>query len=406
MDALVEGSLLGKGNSIEVTIQLVDGRSDSHLWAEQYSSEASHVLDLVADAVVAIGSRINPSGMAAVPDATARNSFDQIDPRAIEAYAHGVTHLDRFTRDGISTAISQFEAAVTIEPKFALAWGQLAAAHAMYSLHGFAPPRESIAKARTASLRAIEADGQFYIGHSTLGWTRLWTGDLEGACTSFTAALRLNPSAPYALHGDADCLMLNGRMAESIARAREVLAVGPFSVMHNRVLPYHLFLARRYDEAIAAATAMQARVPQFSMNWFFAQVRWQQGLFDMALQAQQRELELRNDRQLLAAIEKGFASAGPTGAMRAMAEALAERAGGSYVDPFKIAEAFARAEMIDEALQWLHEAVDYGSYEITYLAFQPEFDVLRDDPRFRALLERVYGERFQEIIRVADQQRP
>ena len=63
------------------------------------------------------------------------------------------------------------------------------------------------------------------------------------------------------------------------------------------------------------------------------------------------------------------------------------------MDPFRIAEAFARAGMIDEALHWLEEAVEHGSYEITYLAFQPDFDVLRSDARYQALVDRVYGER-------------
>jgi tetratricopeptide (TPR) repeat protein len=267
----------------------------------------------------------------------------------------------------------------------------------MLSLHGFAPPRESIEKARVASLRAIKADERFYIGHSTLGWIRLWTGDLDGACKLFRKALRLNPSAPYALHGDADCLMLEGRMDESIARTREVLLVGPFSVMHNRPLTYHLFLARRFDEAIAATTAMQARIPQYSMHWFFAQVYWQQGLLDEALEEQRRELEWRKDGVLLAALEEGLDAAGPTGAMRAMAEVLVARAKDSYVDPFEIAETFARAGLVDEALRWLDKAIDYGSYEITYMAFQPEFDRLRSDPRFQGLLQRVYGDTAADI---------
>ena len=406
VDALVEGSLLRKNGDIEITMQLIDARSDAHLWAEQYSIGTSRIFDLIAEIAIAIGAEIRPAGLSPAHAGPATALHEQVDPRAIDAYALGVTNLDRFTRDGISTAINQFETAVAIEPKFALAWGQLAAAHAMYALHGFAPPRESIEKARAASLQAIEADAQFYIGHSTLGWTRLWTGDLEGACKSFREALRLNPSAPYALHGDADCLMLEGRMEENIARTREVLTVGPFSAMHNRILPYHLFLARRYDEAVAAATAMQARVPQFSMHWFFAQVHWQQGRFDEALQAQKRELELRNEPVLLAALEDGFTAGGPAGAMRAMAEALVDRAADTYVDPFQIAETYARAGMVDETLFWLDRAVTYGSYEITYMAFQPEFDALRNESQFLELSERVYGKRSREIIRIADRYRP
>jgi TolB-like protein/DNA-binding winged helix-turn-helix (wHTH) protein/Tfp pilus assembly protein PilF len=402
VDALVEGSLLRKDDNIEITVQLVDGRSDVHLWAEQYSGEASHIFNLISDVAYAIGLEVRPTEMSLVSSDPVRTSIDWVEPRAIDSYALGVSHLDRFTRDDIRTAIDQFETAVAIEPKFALAWGQLAAAHAMEALFGFAVPRESIEKARIAALRAIEADDKMSIGYADLGYVKLWTGDIDGACESIQEALRLNPSEPYALHGDADCLMLDGRVDESVARTRDLLMVGPFSAMHSLPLAFHLYVARRFDKAIAAAKDTQLRTPQFSMHWFLALIYWQQGRFDLALQEERLELERRGDTVLLAALEEGFDANGPTGALRAMAETLVERANESYVDPFDIGETFARAGMVGEALHWLEKAVEYGSYDITHMAFRPEFDAFSNDPQYQELLQRIYGERADEILRIAN----
>ena len=66
------------------------------------------------------------------------------------------------------------------------------------------------------------------------------------------------------------------------------------------------------------------------------------------------------------------------------------------------AESFARAGMADETLQWLEKAVEHGSYKMTYLAFWPHLDFVRDDARYQDLLERVYGEKAQEVSRAAD----
>lgn len=68
VDALVEGSLLREGSKIEVTIQLIDGRSDEHLWAERYTRETPYVFSLISDMVNAIGAEIGvTSALAARP---------------------------------------------------------------------------------------------------------------------------------------------------------------------------------------------------------------------------------------------------------------------------------------------------------------------------------------------------
>jgi TolB-like protein/DNA-binding winged helix-turn-helix (wHTH) protein len=392
VDALVEGSLLRDGSKIEVTIQLIDGRRDEHLWAERYARDTSYVFDLVSDIAREIGTEIVSTTADPVSQMPNHGLAGPVDPRAVDAYALALTHTDRLTSDGIRLAIEQYQEAVDIEPEFALAWGHLAVAYAMQGLRGFAPPRESIEQARAAALRAIEVDSESYIGHASIGWVRLWTGDLDRGCASLKEALRLNPSDPVVIHGDADCLMLTGHMDESIVRMRELVTISPFSVMHNGALAYHLFLARRYEESIAAVKVARDRVPGFLLHYALARVYWVQGDFDKALEAERLEFESRGDTILLAALEEGRDAADPTGAMRALAEALVARSNESYVDPFEIGKTFARAGMVDEALRWLNRAVEYGSYEITYLAFRPDFDILREDPRYWDLVDRVYGQ--------------
>ncbi len=391
VDALVEGSLLREGSKIEVTVQLINARSDTHLWAERYTRDTSYLFDLVSEMARAIGTEIvsaTASPGSQVPDYAL---FGPVDPRAIDAYALALMHLDRLTSDGIRVAIEQLQEAVSIEPKFALAWGQLALAHAMQGMQGFAHPREAMEKWRAAAMQAIEANDQVAIGHAALGWAGMWSGDLDDACESFEESLRINPSDPFAIHGDADCLMFAGRMDDSIVRMHELVTLNPFSAIHRGALAYHLFLARRYEESIAAIEEARERIPGFWAHYTLARVYWVQGDFDKALEAERLEFEWRGDAVLLAALEEGLDAAGPTGAMRAIADALVARSNESYVDPFEIGKTFARAGMVDEALHWLDRAVEYGSFETNYIAFRPDFDVLREDPRYQNLVDRVYS---------------
>jgi TolB-like protein/DNA-binding winged helix-turn-helix (wHTH) protein len=401
VDALVEGSLLRKADEIEITVQLIDGRSDEHLWAQRYTRKPAYVLDLISDVANAIGAEIGITTGSPEGDRPSEARTGAIDPLAIDAYALGTMNLDTFTRDGIRSAIELFEKAVAIEPGFALAWGQLGAAYAMQGMFGFAMPSESKERVRAAELRAIEANPQVALGHSGLGFARLYTGDFTGACESFEQALRINPSEPYAIHGHSDCLLFEGKVEESVAQARKLLTISPFSAMHSMPLPSHLYMARRFDEAIAAVQALQARVPQYSAHWMLARFFWQQGRFEKAVEEERLQLERRGDAVLLAALNEGFEAGGPTGAMRAVAEALVARSSETYVDPSDIAEMFARAGMSDEALHWLDRAVEDGSYEMTYFAFWPHWDPLRDDPRYRELLARIYGDMAPAISRLS-----
>ena len=83
-------------------------------------------------------------------------------------------------------------------------------------------------------------------------------------------------------------------------------------------------------------------------------------------------------------------------------KALVARAGDSYVDPFDIAETFARAGMVGEAMHWLNRAIEDGSYELSNFAYWPHLDVLRDDPRYQDLMERLYGDRAEDIRRITE----
>jgi len=399
VDALVEGSLVREGSEIELTVQLIHSRNDEHLWAERYRRDISQVFDLISEAANAIGVEIGTAVASPEVAGPAHTLMGQVDPRAIDLYAQGIMHFNSFTRDGIRSAIEDLEAAVAIEPGFALAWGQLGAIYGMQGMFGFALPRESKEKFRDASLRAIQANPRLSIGHAGFGWANHYMGNFDEACESFAEASRLNPSGPFAIHGEADCLLFDGRPDESAAKCRELLTVSPFSVIHSLPLVTHLYMARQFDESIDAAKALQARVPQYSIHWYLAWAYWEQGRFDEALAEERLELERRGDAELLAALEQGLDAAGPAGALRAMAEALVARSNDIFVDPFDIASIFARAGSVDEALYWLGKAVDVGSFKVPYLAYWPHFDGLRGDARFRALLERVYGEKLEEILR-------
>jgi TolB-like protein/DNA-binding winged helix-turn-helix (wHTH) protein len=380
VDALVEGSAIRLSDRAEIALQLIHGSTDEHLWAETYDREARHLPGLFADVASAISAEI--LGKPQAP----RNA-QSIDPLAGRAYMEAIQHLSRTTPDELELAIQKFKEAVAIEPGFALAWGNLGAAYGWQAILGFTPPETAIGKARTACLNTLTADADFYLGHVCMGWIHWINREVEKACRSFDTAMQLNPSEPYTLHGNADCMLLNGRIDESLELVHQMQMVDPFNLAHNRIYASHLFMARRYDEAVTESFRLEERFPGFSMHSLRASVYWLQGLRNEAIEQQRLGFELKKDEALLTALDEGRSSAGPVGAWRAIAEASAARFESQYVDPFRIGDLFTFAGMPDEAFYWYERAVENGSAFVTYMPVWPTLDVLRDDPRYLRLLQ-------------------
>jgi len=381
VDALVEGSLMQIGEQIELNLQLIDGRTDEHIWAQHFEHEIPYTFDLLTKAVNAIASKIGLHGV--------HDSFGAIDPNAIQAYWLGLNYLSQLSPTGLASAIDHLRAATEIEPRFDLAWGNLTLAYFLQAGLGFSPHRETLEKARLAAQHAVRVGNRSSIGFSALGWIHLWNHDLPGACMAIREALCINPSEPFAIHGDADCLLYEGHMEESVERVRELALIAPFSFIHQLPLSYHLFLARRYDEALAFTLSIQERFPNLPVHKNLSLIYWQQGRYDKALQEDRRKYELYGDTELLALFDENEAATTPQELMRAIAEALVKRTAESYVDALDIGEAFARAGAVDEAIYWLTQAVEQKSFGVVHLPFRPDFDSLRGDPRYTGLLHKL-----------------
>lgn len=381
VDALIEGSLMQIGEQIGLNLQLIDGRTDEHLWAQHFERKIPYTFDLLTSAVNAIASKI---GLRSIHE-----QIGPIDPNAIQAYWLGLNDMNRVSPVGLASAIDHLRTATEIEPRFDLAWGNLAVAHFLQALAGFVPPRESMEKAQLAAQQAIQVGNRSSIGLATLGWVHLWNQDFPGGCKASREALRINPSDPFAIHGDADCLLYEGQMEKSVERVRELAVIAPFSFIHQVPLSYHLFLARRYDEALAFTLSIQERFPKFPLHENLALIYWQQGLFDKALQELRCKYERYGDTELLTLFDENKAANTPQELMRAIAELLAERSAESYVDALGIGEAFAWAGAVDEAIFWLTRAVEQKSFGVVHLPFRPDFDGLRGDPKYTELLQKL-----------------
>ncbi len=123
VDAVVEGAVMRSGERVRITAQLIQGRTDRHLWAESYERDLRDILALQSEVARAIAEEIR---IKSTPQERARMaSRGSVDPEAYDAYMKGQRAMEPRTYD---TAIKYFQQAIEKDPNFAIAYAALAGA--------------------------------------------------------------------------------------------------------------------------------------------------------------------------------------------------------------------------------------------------------------------------------------
>jgi TolB-like protein len=124
VDAIIEGSILRAGDSVRITAQLIDARTDHHLWAESYERDLQDVLALQTDVARAIAAKVEAK---LTPEEEARLDGTQlVNPKAYEAYLKGRHYFEKGTASDSRIAAGYFEQAAYEDPGFAPAYAGLA----------------------------------------------------------------------------------------------------------------------------------------------------------------------------------------------------------------------------------------------------------------------------------------
>jgi len=187
---LVEGSVRKAGNRVRVTVQLIDGSSGGHLWAERYDRDLTDVFEVQADisksVVEALKVALAPSERRAIERIPTRNL------QAYDRYLRGRQFLHEMTRDNLERAREMFADAVTLDPDYAIALTGLADCDA--ALYQFYSSDRGYVEAAIGNCRkALGLAPDLAEAHASMGFA-LWLGDdLAAADREFETAIALDP---------------------------------------------------------------------------------------------------------------------------------------------------------------------------------------------------------------------
>jgi len=390
VDAVVEGSVVRSGDRLRITAQLIDARTDRHLWAEDYDRDLRDVMAVEGEVAQRIAQEIRTI---LTPEERAQlTSQHQVNPEAYEAYLRGRFFWNKRTEEGIKKATTYFEQSIGKDPNNPLAYDGLADCWLALGWYGYLSPKETFPQAKAAAMKALELDATLAEAHTSLAFAIMnYDWDWSAAEREFRKAIELNPNYANAHHWYADYLSAVGRHDQAVIESKRALELDPVSPIINAWLGWRYFFARQYDLAIEQYLKTLEMDPMFvPAHFVLGQGYEQKSMPEKAIDELKKAVSLSGGSSLyLGSLAHAYASAGKRGEAEMLLRQMNDRAQHSYVPPFDIAIIYAGLGQKDQAVLWLEKGCQERSAWMVWLKVDPRLDVLRSDPRFQGLLRRV-----------------
>ena len=252
---VLEGSVRRDGDSLRVTVQLIDASDGAHVWSRTYDRVFGRILELQSDIAADVAGELQ------VTLARAPLSASPAAAQAQESYLLGLHLFHRRGPDDLVAAVRHFEEAVQLDPQHARAWTALAGAYSVYAIEVLRDPTHRLDEQRRALERALAIDPELAEAQVRLARYFVATGERAAAEAAFTRARAVGPNDPLVLATLASRESRNGRLDEAVELAQRLVDIDPLSALYRVNLAHLLLAAGRYEAALAELRRMQVLSP-------------------------------------------------------------------------------------------------------------------------------------------------
>jgi len=389
VDFVVEGNIRRVGERIRVTAQLLNVRDNSTRWSESFDENFTDVLELedsISDKVV----------KSLIPKLTGEEEQRLLrrgtnSPEAYESYLRGRFHWNQFIPDALVKAFEAFQAAIKIDPDYALAHVGLADSYIWANIYGMIPSAEALPLAEKSALRAIELDDKLGEAYASLGLTNQNRFSWKKALDLYGKALDLSPNYVHAHEWYAAQLVGHGDFEAGAKEMKIAERLDPLSLRTKTLTAWTLYQARFFDEALERGRQiiyLDANYPQGYSQTGFNLLAMNRA--DEALPYFQKFDAMIPD-SAIAKYQLCFAlvAAGREAEARQVLEDVKTLAANDYVKPYFLAMAYAALDERDEALANFEKAFAEDDPWMLWFGTEPLLEHLRDDERFNDILRRM-----------------
>ncbi|HYB04318.1 MAG TPA: adenylate/guanylate cyclase domain-containing protein, partial [Nitrososphaerales archaeon] len=386
---ILEGSVRKSGNKIRVSTQLIEVKTQEHVWSSNYDRNLDDVFliqsDIASNVAGSLKLTLFPSERNHIEGKGTGSS------RAYVAYLKGRALLHDRSEKAIRGAKKQFEMAIREDPTFALAYAGLADTQMIAGNYLLSPVPESLEEAKANIRRAIELDPDSAEARVSLAEELMYEYRLREADQEFRRAISLNPSYATAHHWYSNLLSDLGQREKSHLEIMIAEELDPLSSVITLSVIYNCLEYGKYDVArdrlrkLVEIDPASQLVNEAHMVYHFTRKEWDKALDYI----EKMRKDDPNDPYLDADIAYIY---GATGRKK---EALAlitkidgeipENAGTKYS---LLAFIYSSFNDLDECFRLLSRAFEAREVFFGWFREAPYFDNIRGDPRFNELLKK------------------
>ena len=392
---ILEGSVQRSQDQVRVNVQLINAATDAHLWADSFDRKLIDIFAVESEIAAKVADRLQAKLTGAEQHAISMQPTQNTE--AYQLYLRGRYFWNKRTGPDLQKAIDYFKQAIDKDPNYALAYVGLGDAYILLSGFGAARPQDSFPLAEAAAKKALEIDDNLAEAHTTLGFSLcVHHFDFAGSIREFERAIELNPNYATAHHwfGDGPLLAV-GQFDRAIAEGKRALELDPLSVIITADLGADFLVARRYDEAIEQFHKAIDLDPRFYYaHWNLAQALEMKGDLRGALTEYKKAVELDDDPFVLALLGQAYAKLGQRDEALKILAQLPQIAAHRYVPSYSYALLHMALGEKGKAVEWLERSYQEGAgLDVIFLKVDPMLDPLQKEPRFQALVAKVFAEK-------------
>jgi len=377
---ILEGSVRKAGNQVRITAQLIEARSDTHLWSETYDRTLDNIFSIQDEIASAVVAQLKITLLGDAP------KVDETDPQAYALYLQGRHVYRQRTTGALKQAQALLQQVLVIDPGYAAAWDKLGSVYIDQSNLGMRLIDEGYTLAREATNKALAIDPNYALAHASLGWiTNTYDNDLTAAAQHFERALQLEPGNTDIIRRAASLITSLGRLDEAIALNEFAADRDPVNAATHNNLSLGYFSAGRWDEAIASfRTALVLSPGRGGVQYGIGAVLLLKGEPQAALEAMQLE---ESSVWRMVGFPLAYHALGQAGESDAALTALIEQHEKGWA--YNIAYILSYRGEADRAFEWLGKAVEYKDAGLAGIVTEPLFANIHDDPRWLPFLQSI-----------------